>query len=188
MSVSVPRRVFWRPWSIVLLAAALSAGAVGLLRAAPPPRQSAPPEDVLPALLVEVRGLRAAMEQMASAGPRIQLSVARLQLEEARINTMVHRLDGVHDTLATAQQELQSVVDQQKSVETRLTDNPNDPEREQLTMIASRAKREAIDRRATVSRLAAEEAQLTQDVAAEQSRWAEINQRLDELERALTKR
>jgi hypothetical protein len=51
--------------------------------------------DVLPALLVEVRGLRAAMEQMASAGPRIQLFVSRLQLQEARVNAMARRLDEI---------------------------------------------------------------------------------------------
>ena len=37
-------------------------------------------QDTLAALLVEVRGLRAAMEQMASAGPRVQLAFGRLQM------------------------------------------------------------------------------------------------------------
>ena len=36
-----------------------------------------------------------------------------------------------------------------------------------------------------VDRLAAEEIQLTQELATEQARWTEVNQRLDELERAL---
>ena len=41
--------------------------------------------DVLNALLAEVRGLRAAMEQMSSAGPRVQLALGRLQLQEQRV-------------------------------------------------------------------------------------------------------
>ena len=41
--------------------------------------------DTLAALMVEVRGLRAAMEQMASAGPRVQLGLGRVQLQEQRI-------------------------------------------------------------------------------------------------------
>lgn len=46
-------------------------------------RQTSQQPDVLNALLVEVRGLRAAMEELASAGPRVQLSMGRLQLQEA---------------------------------------------------------------------------------------------------------
>jgi len=71
-------------------------------------------EDVLPALLAEVKGLRAAMEQMASAGPRIQLFVSRLQLQEGRMNTMIRRLESVRDDLASQQHELESA---QESVE-----------------------------------------------------------------------
>ena len=41
--------------------------------------------DTTAALLVEVRGLRAALEQLASAGPRVQLMFGRLQLQEQRI-------------------------------------------------------------------------------------------------------
>ncbi len=77
-------------------AAVILAGAIGVSgqSAAPPAR-----EDVLPALLAEVRGLRAAMEQMASAGPRVQLFASRLQLQEARITNMIRRLDTVRDRM-----------------------------------------------------------------------------------------
>jgi hypothetical protein len=40
------------------------------------------------ALLREVDGLRVAMEQKASAGPRVQLAIKRLQLQEQRVNNM----------------------------------------------------------------------------------------------------
>src|SRR5687767_14532699 len=68
--------------------------------------QSQEPQGVLSALLVEVRGLRAAMEQMASAGPRVQLALGRLQLQEQRLNTLVRRLEGVRDQLAQAQRQM----------------------------------------------------------------------------------
>ena len=41
----------------------------------------------MPALLTEVRGLRVAMEQMTSAGARVQLALGRLQLQESRLNS-----------------------------------------------------------------------------------------------------
>src|SRR3954451_5286596 len=49
--------------------------------------------DVLPTLLIEVRDLRGAMEEMAAAGPRVQLALGRVQLQEQRINTLIRRLD-----------------------------------------------------------------------------------------------
>ena len=65
-------------------------------------------EDVLPALLTEVRGLRAAMEQLASANAQSQLLVGRLQLQETRMNGMIRRLDTVRDNLAAAEREWQA--------------------------------------------------------------------------------
>ena len=49
-------------------------------------------------------------------------------------------------------------------------------------------KAEVTRRRAEVRRLMNEEILLSQDVAAEQARWTELNQRLEELERALVRR
>jgi hypothetical protein len=62
--------------------------------------------DVLTQLLTEVRGLRAAMEQMASAGPRVQLVLGRLQLQEQRVNTLVRRQESVRSTLSASENEL----------------------------------------------------------------------------------
>src|SRR3954454_15957611 len=59
--------------------------------------------DVLPTLLIEVRDLRGAMEQMAAAGPRVQLALGRVQLQEQRINTLIRRLDEAHAAVAQAQ-------------------------------------------------------------------------------------
>ncbi len=59
--------------------------------------------DVLASLLTEVRGLRQAMEQMAAAGPRVQLALGRLQLQEQRVNAMIRRLEGVRDNLTGAE-------------------------------------------------------------------------------------
>ena len=77
-----------------------AAVAVTLLGAGLAAQAQRPQDDVLSALLTEVRGLRQAMEQMASAGPRVQLALGRLQLQEQRLNTMLRRL-------ALAQQDLQ---------------------------------------------------------------------------------
>ena len=51
------------------------------LRATP---QTAPATDVLPALLAEVHELRLAMERSATVAPRVQLTLARLNIQEQR--------------------------------------------------------------------------------------------------------
>jgi hypothetical protein len=68
-----------------------------------------PSPDVLTALLSEVRGLRAAVEKMATAGPRVQLALGRLQLQEARIANQVRRLDQVRASLQTARREVEPI-------------------------------------------------------------------------------
>src|SRR5436190_11961823 len=91
-----------------LITVGLAIGMAAGTRASSPHAQvrqadAAQHEDVLPALLTEVRGLRAAMEQMAAAGPRVQLALGRVQLQEQRINTLIRRLDEAHASVAQAQ-------------------------------------------------------------------------------------
>ena len=57
-------------------------------------------QDVLGSLLAEVRGLRQAIEQMASASARVQLGLGRLQLQEQRLNTMLRRQEALRDQMA----------------------------------------------------------------------------------------
>ena len=129
------------------------------------------------------------MEQMASAGPRVQLFASRLQLQEGRMNNMARRLDSVRDNLAAAQREvarlqadqgqMEAVMAEQKasaSVEAR-------EEARQAEFMLVQLRQQIAAARATENRHAAEEAQLVQDLTTEQGRWLAINQQLDELER-----
>jgi chromosome segregation ATPase len=146
---------------------------------------TATPPEVLAALLVEVRGLRAAMEQMASAGPRVQLALGRLQLQEQRVNTLVRRLEEVRASLAQARRELDPLAERTARFE-RLSREAAEPEirresEEQLKGLKTEVTRANLE----VQRLQNEEAALSQDISAEQGRWTEINQRLEELERSL---
>ena len=147
------------------------------------------PSSVLPALLTEVRGLRQAMEHMAAAGPRVQLALGRLQLQEQRVNTLIRRLESVRESLSTAQRELGQHQGALAQFEAVLKDgsNPN-PEREQMGHMIDNFRREVARASADVQRLTAEESSVASDIASEQGRWTELNQRLEELERALAGR
>jgi hypothetical protein len=145
-------------------------------------------QDTLAALLVEVRGLRAAMEQMASAGPRVQLAFGRLQLQEQRVNAMVRRADGLHDAVVAAQKHVSELQDHVADLERGLENNTVDPKvRSAIESELPPTKRELARAVADSQRLQTEELDAANQIANEQARWAEINHRLEELERALAK-
>ena len=146
-------------------------------------------DDLLPALLAEMKGLRAAMEQMASGGPQTQLLVGRLQVQETRLASMIHRLDTVRDDLSDARTEYDMARDTLQTQE-KLERHDLPPGLSEIDKdyLVQEAKKQMAAAKARVDTLAAEEMQLAGDVAVEQQRWIVINQRLDELERALVKR
>jgi chromosome segregation ATPase len=146
-------------------------------------------QDVLPALLVEVRGLRAAMEQMASAGPQVQLALGRLQLQEQRVNNLLRRMESVQTELAAALQESDRAMQEFTRMESALKSAGLPPEeRQAVEGMLPQVKANQGHALAKVQRLQVEESGLTQELATEQGRWTEINQRMEELERALTRK
>ena len=163
---------------------------IGLLAAGAAVVRSQAPESpsILPALLTEVKGLRAAMEEMASAGPRVQLALGRLQLQEQRLSMLLMKVDGTRSSLTAMQQQLahqQARLVQFESSE-KETSDPN--ERRQIEHMIAEAKREISITSSEIQRLTAEEASISTDIAAEQARWNDFNQRLEELEASLSRR
>ena len=61
--------------------------------------------DVLDSLLIEVRALRGAIEQMASASGRIQLVMGRLQIQEQRVSTLSRQLLELRQSVAAAERQ-----------------------------------------------------------------------------------
>ena len=150
--------------------------------------QTAPAPDGTECSSTEVRGLRAALEQMATAGPRVQLALGRLQLQEQRIANQVRRLDSVRATLLAAQKELEPLEQLAREVTETIRDYPNSEGRREDERKLAGIKAEMAKRQVEVQRLVNEESLLTQDISAEQNRWTEFNQQLEELERALARR
>jgi chromosome segregation ATPase len=151
-------------------------------------QQPSTPSDVLSALLIEVRGLRNAMEQMAAAGPRVQLALGRLQLQEQRINNLARRLDSIRVSITEAQEDREKSEMMARDLQ-RASGEHRDAEGQQEIAQELKKWRARLARaEADVRRLTAEEAMLPQEIAAEQNRWSEINQRLEELDRGLGRR
>lgn len=176
------RTVELRTIVLVVMAVAFGGVTARVLNAAQPTGSS----DVLAALLTEVKGLRAAIEQMSTASGRIQLSVARLQIEEQRINEAGKRLQDVRQKLGDFRRELQNNEQRAAGLEERLAGgNGKDEERKQWSEMIADLKRDRVRLRGTVSELAGEEAQMAQEIAGEQTRWVDISRRLDELDASM---
>jgi chromosome segregation ATPase len=144
-------------------------------------------EDVLPALLIEVRGLRAAMEQMAAAGPRVQLALGRVQLQEQRINTLIRRLDEAHAAVVQTQKEYdrlkQQIGELEESIRTCQT--AACPPIEEMKGALAHTQRTLVEATGNLQRATAEEGSIASALAGEQARWTDLNQRLEALEAAL---
>lgn len=179
-----------RRTNAALLAAVVLMAGWTVVRAQAPGTPGAP--DIMPALLEEVRGLRAALEQMSSAGARVQLALGRLQLQEQRVNTAVKRLDEARTRLGQLQPQEADLQRQVANFDAALKDgrgfkspSGEGPTREELEDVRADHQRRLAQLRTEIQRLSAEESVYATDVANEQARWTELNQRLEDLERAL---
>ena len=181
------RRLAFPALALIALTFGFAAGSRATAEQAKP-SQPTQPQDVLAALLVEVRGLRAAMEQMASAGPRVQLALGRVQLQEQRVNTMLRRLESVREAIVKAEKDASAAESSLTSMEKMFKSDDAPAEGNPFTAMLGGLKKSIADGAAEVQRLHAEEAALQQQIAAEQNRWADLNQRMEALETALIRR
>ncbi|MCA1563328.1 MAG: hypothetical protein LC804_24770 [Acidobacteria bacterium] len=152
-------------------------------------RQGTAPASVLDALLAEVRSLRVAMEQMASAGPRVQLALGRLQLQEQRVNTLVRRLESLRAQITEMERLRDTLLHRNQQFEAAAREEAaTDEKRRDFEQAIRQHKLDLARATGELQRLNTEEALVSGEVATEQGRWTDINQRLEELERALTRR
>ena len=137
--------------------------------------------DVLGELLKEVRGLRLAMERAATVGARIQLLVARVQMQEQRIAELSRRAVAVREELSKLDTGVAQIAGILKSFEGG--DMPAE-ERAGFPIENFRAQLAVSEKRR--QDLLNEEAMLSQQMSADQGRWTDVNNQLDQLERSLT--
>lgn len=165
-----------------VLAAFIGIAGIGLTAAG---ESQAGRTDVLEALLDEVRGLRAAIEQMAAAGPRVQLALGRLQIQEQRINTLLRRQEDVASRIQSQEQQASMIRQGLADREAELTIATPAQERAEIEKEVPRLKALLDQFSQTIGQLRAEEAQIATSISLEQNRWIEINAQLEALEREL---
>jgi len=169
-----------RRWSVIIGLGLFAVGSVTLGHA-----QTAAPS-TMEALLGEVRGLRAEVHQAAGASIRTQLLVARLSLQEQRLNGVAKQLADVQTQRAVMEGPTAQFDQRFKTLEEALRSPSTHPEdHRQFEQEIESMKLVRADMRQRLQRLVNQESALATQLSTEQSRWVEFNDRLDQVEREI---
>jgi hypothetical protein len=142
--------------------------------------------DPLAALLAEVHALRVAMEQQATVGPRLQLTLARLTIEEQRVSHLSSDLTNVRQQLAGQEVAVQRTSAEAADLERQLQLETDPTRRREIESGLRNAQLQIRQFGTEQQQLQIRENEAAQALAAEQARWTDLNSRLDELERLLS--
>jgi hypothetical protein len=137
--------------------------------------QSQRPAASIDDLLAEIQAMRAEINRAASASIRAQLLTARVTVQELRVSTAAQQLANVRQQLAESRIRLAPSTDQIK------------PAQETNSQILAPLRYTVQQENRRSRELLNEEAALTRMLDGEETRWAEFNARLDDLERTLTR-
>jgi hypothetical protein len=169
----------------VVAVAALAAWAFGAVFSASARGQEPARPDVMGTLLVEVRALRGAIEQLTSASARVQLTVGRLQIQEQRFNTLSRQLFELRQALATTERQRAEQEASLADLESVLPNTSDAGERQAVAERIRDLKGILSAGTGNLQRLRLEETELSGAVAAEQGRWTDLNQQLDAIDQSL---
>jgi hypothetical protein len=155
-----------------------AAGRAGSQQQTPPTPAPATMDDVLN----ELRALRAELRESSATSLRAQLLVARLQLQEQRINTVWRQLAEIEDKIEANEK---GRVAPEQILKLMGLEAGAEPPKE-MAPIVEMFKNQMAASEKTDSDLRLRQAELTQLMTQEQSRWTAFNAQLEALEMAVT--
>jgi hypothetical protein len=133
------------------------------------------PQATLDDLLAEIRAMRVDVNRAASTSLRTQLVTTRVMMQELRANTAAQQLASVRQQLAESQLRLAPSTDQIK------------PALETNSQILAPLRYTIQQEQRRNRELRELEAELARVIGSEERRASELNSRLEELERLLTR-
>jgi hypothetical protein len=139
-------------------------------------------------LLSEIRGLRADLATSSNATLRTQMLVARIQIQEQRVNTTFRQLTDVQNEMAGVKQMVALNEGQLKQAEHELeTTVGNDRVAAELAFadVQRRIGPVLAQFRQRAQELTTRQDELLNQFSTDQVRWNDFNDRLDALERSL---
>jgi hypothetical protein len=161
---------------VAILVVAVTGGVIGQQR--PAPARAATLDD----LLEELRALRSESRDSSATSLRAQLLLARLQLQEQRVATIWRQLSDVEDRLRVAEKEGTAP----EHVLKLLGAEPGTDPPAHMAPILEMFKAQMAAAEKTNTDLKQRQAELTQLMTNEQSRWTTLNAEIAALEKAVT--
>lgn len=141
------------------------------------------------ALVNEVRALRADLAEASQRTLRFELLLARLQMQEQRLAYLDRQRAEVSGKVFDASRSSEEMSGQMRRLEQGCREGTVPPEmRDDCNGMVEGLKRDLSGRQKREADLRAQEAEVLNQIAAEQSRWTDFSARLDELERVLSRR
>ena len=161
---------------IAILVAAVAGGVTAQQR--PAPSRAATLDD----LLEELRAFRSELRDSSATSLRAQLLLARLQLQEQRVNTIWRQLSEVEEKLQTSQKEGAAP----EQVLKLMGVEPGKEPPAHMAPVVEMFKGQLAAAEKANADLNQRQAELTQLMSNEQSRWTTLNAEIEALEKALT--
>jgi chromosome segregation ATPase len=147
----------------------------------PPPADSSP----IQALLSEVHQLRLAIERSNSLGPRIQLVVERVKMQQSVVTRVSDQLESAHRELDKLQSDQTRTAEHIKTFETELSQVTDPMKRQQMDLELKVFKPEFERAQQLIEAVRGREADLSSRLRSEQATLDGLNDRLNQIERAL---
>jgi len=160
--------------------------AVGVPAFAQTARAAAPPEsDAIAVLTREIRALRQEIAETARASLRLQLLTARIQAQEQRIIYLDRQRAEAVTRRAGAEQVRSALATQVQMFAGGDTSKLTAEQRKEVEPMLAMFKQQMGTHDSAIAQLQTEETDAANALATEQARWADLNQRLEDLERGL---
>jgi hypothetical protein len=161
---------------IAILVVAVAVGVTGQQR--PAPTRAATLDD----LLEELRAFRSELRDSSVTSLRGQLLLARLQLQEQRVNTIWRQLSEVEDKLQAAEKDGAAP----EHILKLMGVEPGTEPPKQMAPVIEMFKTQMAAAEKANTDLKQRQADLAQLMTNEQSRWTTLNAEIEALEKALT--
>lgn len=168
---------------VVTLAAVLMVVAMASAQA-PRPATSTDAAAVA-ALTAEIRALRAELAESARTSLRLQLLTARIQAQEQRIIYLDRQRTEATTRRMNVEQEGKDMADQVRRFNANELSALPIEQRRVIEFAMGDTKRRLADHDRLLQQAQADENEAVNALSQEQSRWGDLNTRLDDLERTL---
>jgi chromosome segregation ATPase len=144
-----------------------------------------PDSSVIQALLSEVHQLRLAIERTNSIGPRIQLIVERVKMQQQVVSRLSDQLESARRELEHLQADQARSAEQIKNAEAELGQTTDPVKRQRMELELKLFKPEFERGQQLPEALRAREADLSGRLRTEQAALDALNDRLTQIERSL---